>query len=201
MSRPLIAILRGIAPGEAVPVAYALVEAGIDRIEVPLNSPAPYDSIAAIVAGVGERARIGAGTVTTVDQVMDVQRAGGRFIVSPNTDVGVIHATKAAGMQSIPGVLTPTECLEAIAAGADALKFFPSCVLGIDGLKAIRAVLPQGTRLFVVGGVDRENIGRWLGAGADGIGLGSSLYTPGRNIDDISRSACEIVAVYDAVRG
>lgn len=201
MSRPLIAILRGITPAEAAPVANTLLEAGIERIEVPLNSPAPFDSISAIVASVGQDARVGAGTVTTADEVSEVRRAGGHFIVSPNVDVRVVHATKKAQMQSIPGVLTPTECFEAIAAGADGLKFFPSCVLGVAGLMAIRAVLPRRTQIFMVGGVDDRNIGQWLDAGADGFGLGTSLYTPGRNINDISKSACRIVASYDAVCG
>ncbi len=197
MSRPLIAILRGIKPLEAVPVAEALIDAGIDRIEVTLNSPTPYDSISAIVASVGKKALIGAGTVTSLSEVGEVQRAGGQFIVSPNMDASVIWATKQAGMKSFPGVLTPTECFAAMAAGADGLKFFPSSVLGIDGLKAIRAVLPQDVQIFMVGGIYPENIAKWLHAGADGFGLGTSLYKPGDDINSVSSSARNMVTAYD----
>ncbi len=198
MSRPLIAILRGITPAEAVPVAHALVGVGIDRIEVPLNSPEAINSISAIVESVAREAQVGAGTVITSDEVMQVHRAGGQFIVSPNTDVDVIRATKAVRMQSIPGVLTPSECFAAIAAGADALKFFPASLLGADGLKAIHAVLPQGTPKFVVGGVDAANLRQWMLAGADGFGLGTSIYTPGSSLSDTVIKAGEIVAAYDS---
>ncbi len=197
MSRPLIAILRGITPADAVPIANALVEAGIDRMEVPLNSPEPYDSISAIAASVGHRVLVGAGTVLTVEEVTAVRQAGGQFIVSPNSDTQVIRATKKAEMQSIPGVLTPTECFAALAAGADGLKLFPSFVLGVDGLKALRAVLPPTTRLFMVGGVDHENISDWLKAGADGFGFGTSIFTPGITVDELRERAAKIVRVYD----
>lgn len=200
MSRPLIAILRGITPAEALPVANVLLDVGIEWIEVPLNSPTPYDSIAAIVAGIGTRARVGAGTVTTPAEVQEVQRAGGDFVVSPNTDTRVICATKEAEMLSIPGVLTPSECFTAIASGADGLKFFPATMLGIEGLKAIKAVLPAGIKVFVVGGIDHETLHQWSVAGAHGFGLGTALYKPGRSIDEIAKSAAKIVEAYDAVR-
>lgn len=200
MSRPLIAILRGITPAEALPVANVLLDAGIEWIEVPLNSPTPYDSIAAIVDGVGKRARVGAGTVTTPAEVREVQRAGGDFVVSPNTDIRVIGATKKAGMSSIPGVLTPSECFTAIAAGADGLKVFPATVLGIEGLKAIKAVLPTEIKVFVVGGVGHETFQQWSIAGAYGFGLGTALYKPGQSTDETARKANTTVNAYDALR-
>jgi 2-dehydro-3-deoxyphosphogalactonate aldolase len=197
VSRPLIAILRGITPADAVPMANALVEAGIERMEVPLNSPEPYDSISAIAASVGDRVLVGAGTVLTVEEVTAVRKAGGQFIVSPNSDPRVIRATKKSEMQSIPGVLTPTECFAALAAGADGLKLFPSFVLGLDGLKALRAVLPPDTSVFMVGGVDHENISDWLKAGADGFGFGTAIFTPGITVDELRERAAKIVRVYD----
>jgi len=197
MSRNLIAILRGITPAEAPAVAAILIDAGIDRIEVPLNSPDPFDSIAAIVAAHGHSALIGAGTVLTVADVASVARAGGKLVVSPNCDPQVIRATQAAGMQSWPGVLTPTECFAALQAGADGLKIFPASLLGPDGLKAIRAVLPTGTQVYAVGGAGPDNFGTWFAASANGFGIGSALYKPGLNLDDIAQRARDIVAAYD----
>ena len=197
MSRPLIAILRGIAPPEAVAVCAALIEAGIDRIEVPLNSPDPFESIRLMVGEHGRDALIGAGTVLTAEQVAGVHRAGGRLVVSPNCDPAVIAATKALGMQSWPGVLTPTECFAALNAGADGLKVFPAFLMGPEGLKAVRAVLPPATQVFMVGGVGPENFSGWLRAGANGFGLGSSLYRPGDTAATVGARAREIVAAWD----
>ena len=197
MSRPLIAILRGITPAEAAPVAAALIEAGIDRIEVPLNSPDPLDSIAVMVQSFGQNALIGAGTVLTRQDVAHVAGVGGRLIVSPNFDAEVIAATKAARMQSFPGVLTPSECFAALKAGADGLKVFPSHLMGIDGLKALRAVLPIGTQVYMVGGVGPKNFADWIAASADGFGLGTGIYTPGLSVADVAARAAEIVAAYD----
>ena len=197
MSRPLIAILRGIERREAADVAEALIDAGIDRIEIPLNSPDPFESIQRMATAHGEHALIGAGTVLSPEQVQSVSNAGGRLVVSPNCDEDVIKATKSLNMQSFPGVLTPTECFDALKWGADGLKVFPAFQMGIDGLKALRAVLPSETQVYMVGGVGPENFADWLKAGANGFGLGSFLYKPGDTAADVAAKAKDTVATWD----
>ncbi len=199
MSRPLIAILRGIERREAVEVAEGLIDAGIDRIEVPLNSPDPFESIGRMVEAHKDHATIGAGTVLTAEQVAHVYRVGGTLVVSPNCEKAVIKATKTLGMHSFPGVLTPTECFNALKWGADGLKIFPAFQLGTEGLKALRAVLPAETQIYMVGGVGPNNFADWLRAGANGFGLGTSLYRPGDSLDDIVAKAREIVSAWDEV--
>lgn len=199
--RNLIAILRGIEPAEIEPVAAALVEAGISMIEVPLNSPHPFESIARLADGFGDVALVGAGTVLTVDDVTRVKQAGGNLIVSPDCNADVIAATKEASMISWPGVMTPSECFTALRAGADGLKLFPATQIGIQGLRAFRSVLPSRTAIYAVGGVGPDNFTDWFDAGADGFGLGAALYRPGDKAEVIASRVQAIVARYDQSLG
>ncbi|MEL6584770.1 MAG: 2-dehydro-3-deoxy-6-phosphogalactonate aldolase [Pseudomonadota bacterium] len=198
--RAIIAILRGVSPQEAVEITGAIIEGGITRIEVPLNSPDPLKSIAAMVATF-PNAQIGAGTVLTSKETEAVAGTGAGFIVSPNTDVDVIARTKALGLGSYPGVFTPSECFAALKAGADALKVFPASMMGPDGLKAIRAVLPPETQVYAVGGAGPENFKDWAAAGASGYGIGSALYKPGMTAEDVGKRARNIVEAYDTAHG
>ncbi len=197
---PLVAILRGVTPAEAVELGAALIAAGITIIEVPLNSPDPLASIAKLVQNFGTDALIGAGTVLQTDQVAAVQTAGGQLIVSPNADAAVITASKAAGLVSVPGFFTPSEGLAALAAGADALKLFPAEGSSPAALKAMRAVLPQAVPVLAVGGVNADSMAQWIAAGADGFGLGSGLYRPGDSAELVGTRAREIVAAWRLAR-
>ena len=186
---PLVAIVRGIEPHEAEAVGAALIEAGIAIIEVPLNSPRPFDSIAALAKVFGTCATIGAGTVLSVADVRRVQDAGGVLVVSPNCAVPVIAATVAAGLISAPGIFTPTEAFAALDAGAHALKLFPAEAATPAVAKALLAVLPKGTDLLIVGGVSPDTMAPWLAAGARGFGLGSGVFRPGMNAAEVGARA------------
>jgi 2-dehydro-3-deoxyphosphogalactonate aldolase len=199
MSRPIIAILRGVNPAEAVGITGVILAAGINKIEVPLNSPSPFDSINAIVKEYGDQALIGAGTVLTTAQVKQVRSAGGQLVVSPNCDPAVIAATIAEGMQSWPGVFTPSEALAALQAGATGLKLFPGDMAGPRGLKAMRAILPHGTQVYAVGGAAPDNFSKWIEASADGFGLGSAIYKPGDTSETVAAKAQAIVTAFDAI--
>lgn len=196
-ARKIIAILRGITPDEALPITEVLIDAGITSIEVPLNSPDPFDSIKRMVEAFGQSALIGAGTVLTPDDVHRLHQIGAGMVVSPDCNPRVIVATKQANMMSYPGVMTPTECFAALRNGADGLKLFPGSLIGPDGLKAIKAVLPEGTQTYAVGGASPDNFAEWFAAGVDGFGIGSALYKPGVTVDDITARAKDIVAAYD----
>ncbi len=197
MSRPIIAILRGLTPSSAEKVGRLLIETGIDRIEVPLNSPDPLESIGILVEAFGDRALIGAGTVLTSEQVEAVRDVGGKLIVSPNADPDVIRRSRELGLQSWPGIFTPTEAFSALKAGATGLKLFPGSLAGPAGLSALRAVLPAGTQVFAVGGAGTDNFDEWIAASADGFGIGSALFKPDMEIAEISERAIRIVAAYD----
>ena len=197
MSRPLIAILRGLTPPEAPAIARALIEAGLTRLEVPLNSPDALGSIRILARDFGGDAQIGAGTVLDAEQVARVAEAGGRMVLSPNCDPEVIRATRAAGLESYPGVMTPTEAFAALAAGATALKLFPGEVIGPRGLRAMRAVLPQGTGCWAVGGVSVETMSEWRAAGAVGFGIGTALYVPGDDAERVASKARAVVAAWE----
>jgi 2-dehydro-3-deoxyphosphogalactonate aldolase len=191
---PLIGIVRGVTPDQAEAIGAAIFDAGIRIIEVPLNSPDPLASIARLVARYGTDALIGAGTVLDPGQVAQVQSAGGRLVVAPDTNTDVIAATAAAGLVSCPGYFTPSEAFAALRAGAHGLKLFPAEGASPAVLKAQRAVLPKDIPVIVVGGVRPDNMQPWLDAGADGFGLGSGLFKPGQSADETAAKAHAFVA-------
>lgn len=197
---PLVAILRGLTPADAVGVGEALRDAGIRIIEVPLNSPDPLRSIELLASHLGDELLIGAGTVLEVEQVFKVRDAGGRIIVSPSTDVEVIAATAQSGLVSAPGYFTPTEAFQALKAGAHALKLFPAEAASPKVVKAQRAVLPN-VPLLVVGGVTPNSMSAYLEAGADGFGLGSGLYRPGQSPSEVERQARAYVSALERSDG
>lgn len=193
-SCPLIAILRGVRPDEVVAIGKELVAAGFTLIEVPMNSPDPLDSVARLVDALGDRAMIGAGTVLTVGQVAAMRDAGGRMVISPNTNLDVIRASAAAGLVSLPGIATPSEALAALDAGATALKLFPAEAASPAVLRAMRAILPSELRVLPVGGILPEGMAPWRQAGAAGFGLGSALYKPGLTAAEVGANARAFVA-------
>ena len=197
---PLVAIIRGVRPEEAVAIGEALLRAGIAIIEVPLNSPDPLRSIERLATALGDRALIGAGTVLRAGEVTQVADAGGRIIVSPSADVAVIRATVAAGLVSAPGYFTPSEAFAALDAGAHLLKLFPAEGAPPPVLKAHRAVLPRTVPVLPVGGIDATTMRAYLDAGADGFGLGSAVYKPGQSPETVHAQAAALVAALRSAR-
>ena len=197
MVREIIAILRGVTSHEVAGIAEELILSGITKIEVPLNSPNAYKSIEILANRFPSEAVIGAGTVLAKNEVSHVWNSGGKMIVSPNVNVDVIRETKKLNMRSYPGVFTATECFEAVQNGSDGLKLFPAFLMGVDGLKALRAVLPPGQSTYAVGGVDPTNFVDWLASGVTGFGIGSYLYKVGDNASAVRKKADEIVSAYD----
>lgn len=194
-SLPLVAILRGIEPGEARPVGQALHDGGWRLIEVPLNSPQPLESIA-LLAKAFPDALVGAGTVLSAADVDVVHAAGGRMIVAPNFHAAVVGRAVALGMVVLPGIFTPTEAFDALAAGATGLKLFPAEMASPAALKAMRAVIPAAVPMLPVGGIDAVNMGAWREAGASGFGIGSSLFKPGRSADEVARRAAGFTSAW-----
>ncbi len=191
---PLVAILRGIRPDEAEAIGDVLVQAGLRIIEVPLNSPDPFDSIAHLARRLGDRALIGAGTVMRAADVDRVAEAGGRLIVTPHAAPALVRAAKARGMAAMPGFFTPAEAFSLLDAGADALKLFPAEGGSPAMLRALRAVLPPGTMVLPVGGMDAGTMGVWREAGAAGFGIGSAIYRPGDSAGEVAAKAAVLLA-------
>jgi 2-dehydro-3-deoxyphosphogalactonate aldolase len=197
---PLVAVLRGITPEEIPAVSAALVAEGFRILEVPLNSPKPFDSIAALAATHGERCLVGAGTVLSLEDVTRVNAAGGRLIVMPHGDVAVVREAKRQRMICLPGAATLTEAFAALAAGADGIKMFPAEALPPPALKAWRAVLPSGTLVFPVGGIRPDNMAAYVAAGASGFGTGSNLYRPGMSAAEVRAQAARFAEGWRAAR-
>jgi 2-dehydro-3-deoxyphosphogalactonate aldolase len=199
LERDLIAILRGVRPDEVLAIGEELVAAGIEAIEVPLNSPDPFHSIELLAKNLPPHVLIGAGTVLDPTDVARLDAAGGRLMISPNVDASVLAAAASAEMVTMPGVFTPTEALAALKAGASGLKFFPASVLGPDGIKAISAILPKGTIIGAVGGVDETTFADYKAVGVRTFGLGSSLYKVGASSDFVRDRAKATVRAYDNI--
>lgn len=198
---PLIAILRGISPAEAIPVTEILFAEGFTIVEVPMNSPQPLDSIGAIAKAYGGRMLVGAGTVMSAEVVKAVAGVGGRLIVSPHFDPEVVKAAKAAGLYCTPGVQTPSEAFAALKCGADGLKIFPAEACPPVVIKAIRAVLPKDVKVVPVGGISEKNMADYWKVNANGFGIGSNLYKSGKSLDDIRAAAKALVAAVKQFKG
>lgn len=199
--RPLVAILRGIRPDEVAAVTDALIEEGFEAIEIPLNSPDPFESIRIAAGRHGHVALIGAGTVLDAGSVDRLAEVDGRLVISPNVDPDVLRRAAGYGMVTMPGVFTPTEAFLALRNGASALKFFPAGALGPSGIAAIRAVLPRDTVIGAVGGVSDETFAAYAQVGVTAFGLGSSLYKPGDDAEAVRRKARRAVEAYDLAAG
>ncbi|MBD8617124.1 2-dehydro-3-deoxy-6-phosphogalactonate aldolase [Pseudomonas rhizosphaerae] len=197
----LIAILRGLRPEESVAIGEVLYDAGFRIIEVPLNSPQPYDSIRLLRNTLPADCLIGAGTVLSAEHVQQVKAAGGQLIVMPHSDPAVLKAAKEAGLYLAPGVVTPTEAFAALAAGADVLKLFPAESLTPAVVKALLAVLPKGTALVPVGGISPDNMQAFLDAGVAGFGLGSGLFKPGMTVQQVADNAKAYVQAWQSLKG
>ncbi len=198
LKRGVVAILRGLRPEEAETVGSAVFEAGIEALEVPLNSPDPFRSIETLARRLPSTALVGGGTVLTAADVDLLNAAGGRLLVSPNIDQAVMQRAAHHRMVTMPGVFTPTEAFLAISLGASALKFFPASVLGAKGIAAVRAVLPATAQIGAVGGVSDKNFDEYANVGVTVFGLGASLYTPGASAAETGARAVAAVAAYDA---
>lgn len=197
---PLVAILRGVTPAEAPAIGEALVARGFRIIEVPLNSPEPFESIEALARRFGDTCVIGAGTVLDPTSVARLEAAGGELVVMPHSDTDVIKAAKALGLACVPGIATPTEAFAALAAGADALKLFPAEILPPAAVKALRAVLPESTALLPVGGIEPRTMAAYVAAGAAGFGLGSALFKPGMTAVEASERAAGFVEAWHRLK-
>jgi 2-dehydro-3-deoxyphosphogalactonate aldolase len=191
---PLVAILRGVRPDEVEAITAVLEDNGFAIVEVPLNSPDPLRSIEALARRFGDRLLIGAGTVMTESQVAAIAAAGGRLIVTPHAATPVVLAAKRHGLLAVPGFFTPAEAFAMLDAGADALKLFPSEAASPAVLRAIRAVLPPGTAVLPVGGIDASNMAAWAAAGAAGFGIASAIYRPGDTPEIVGRKASILIA-------
>jgi 2-dehydro-3-deoxyphosphogalactonate aldolase len=191
---PVVAILRGVKPDEVETIVEALEENAILVVEVPLNSPQPFDSIARVARRFGERMLVGAGTVMSADDVKRIADIGGRLIVTPHADVSVTAQAKTSGLFAVPGFFTPTEAFSLLKAGADALKLFPAEGASPQVLSALRAVLPPQTAVLAVGGVTPATLALWHRAGAAGFGIGSSIYKPGDKAGDVRIKAKALMA-------
>jgi 2-dehydro-3-deoxyphosphogalactonate aldolase len=197
---PVVAIIRGVTPDEVVDIGRAIFEAGIGIIEVPLNSPEPFESIKRLSIALGEDCVIGCGTLLTREDAERVANAGGKIAVTPNTRPSVIKQCLRLGMTPMPGWATPSEAFAAHRAGANYLKLFPASSFGSGHIKAVKAVLPKEVKILAVGGVGAHNAAEWLEAGIDGFGIGSEIYKAGRSAKDVKQRCIDIVAAINSVR-